>query len=41
MKRSLEMPVADGRTDGRMDGTEFIGPLSALKGVQKLLQTFR
>ena len=26
MKRSLEMPVADGRTDR----TEFIGPLSAL-----------
>ena len=31
MKRSLEMPVADGRTDG----TEFIGPLSAVPGVQK------
>ena len=31
MKRSLEMPVADGRTDG----TEFIGPLSALPGVQR------
>ena len=29
------MPVADGRTDGRTDGTEFIGPLSALPGVQK------
>ena len=32
MNRSLlEMLVADGRTDG----TEFIGPLSALSGVQK------
>ena len=31
MKLSLEMPVADGLTDG----TEFIGPLSALLGVQK------
>ena len=31
MKRSLEMPV----TDGHMDGTEFIGPLSALPEVQK------
>ena len=31
MKRSLEMPVADGHTDG----TEFIGPLLALPGVQK------
>ena len=31
MKRSLEMPIADGRTDG----TEFIGPLSALPGVQQ------
>ena len=32
MNRSLlEMPVADGRTDG----TESIGPLSALSGVQK------
>ena len=30
MKRSLEMPVADGRTDE----TIFIGPLSALLGVQ-------
>ena len=35
MKRSLEMPVADGGTNGRTDGTEFIGPLSALPGVQK------
>ena len=39
MKRSLEMPVADertyGRMDGRTDGTEFIGPLSTLPGVQK------
>ena len=34
-KRSLEIAVADGRTDGRTDGTEFIGPLSALPGVQK------
>ena len=31
MKRSLEMPVADGRTDG----TEFIGPLSAPPGIQQ------
>ena len=30
------MPVADGRTDGRADGTEFIGPLSPLPGVQKI-----
>ena len=37
MKRSLEMPVADGRTDG----TEFIEPLSALPGVQKTDQTLR
>ena len=33
------MPVADGCTDGRTGGrtdrTEFIGPLSALPGVQK------
>ena len=39
MKRSLEMPVTDGRTDGHMDrptdGTEFTGPLSALPGIQK------
>ena len=28
------MPVTDGRTDG----TEFIGPLSALPGVQKRLE---
>ena len=34
MKRSLEMPVADKRTDG----IEFIGPLSALPGVQKALR---
>ena len=29
------MPVADGRTDG----TKFIGPLSALPGVQKSLDS--
>ena len=32
MKRSLEMPVPDGQTDG----TKFVGSLSALPGVQKL-----
>ena len=32
MKHSLEMSVVDGRTDG----TEFIGPLSALPVVKKL-----
>ena len=37
MKRSLEMPIVDRRTDGRMDRTEFIGPLSALPGVQKIV----
>ena len=30
------MPVVDGHTDGRTDRTEFIGPLSALPGIQKL-----
>ena len=34
------MPVTDGRTYGRMDGTEFIGPLSALPQVQKI-KTYR
>ena len=34
MKLSLEMPVADGRTDG----TEFIGPLLALPRIQKTLK---
>ena len=38
MKRSLEMPVAD----GRRDGTEVIGPLSALPGFRKnVLQIIR
>ena len=32
MKRSLEMPVADRRTDG----TESIGPVSTLPEVQKI-----
>ena len=35
MKSSLEMPVMDQRTDRHTDGTKFIGPLSALPGVQK------
>ena len=28
------MPIVD----GRMDGTEFIGPLSALPGIQKVIK---
>ena len=34
------MPVVDGCTDGRMDETEFIGPLLALPGVQKTLPNY-
>ena len=33
------MPVADGLTDGCTDGTEFIAPLSAQVGVQKLSES--
>ena len=40
MKRSLEIPVADGRTDGRTEGTKFIGPQSALPGVQRVYKTY-
>ena len=36
MKCSLEMPVADGRTYGHANGTEFMGPLSALPGVRPI-----